>query len=249
MKPAWDAVNGFDPNTCPASNVPATPVLALQADALYYTVNDAVTLTYTVANVTSLSLNEPLVALDSAGNVSYACDDPRNVLQGTSLHGSCASTNLLAANTGTITLTGTNTNVDGAISTGSSSTSTATSVTVGLAPIVRGLVNYTTGQACDLTTNPGCTISASQTDIIEVFGLGFNPSGGNMVELANPSTQAWLTQADGYYFWDYSRTQLNAQIGCFVAPGAWNLQVVSPNAGSVPSASVSITVSPSSSCN
>ena len=44
-------------------------------------------------------------------------------------------------------------------------------------------------------------------------------------------------------------TQLNAQIGCFVAPGAWNLLVVSPNAGSAPSAGVSITIKHSGSCN
>jgi hypothetical protein len=250
-KPAWDAVNSFDPNTCPASNAPAAPVLALQADATYYTVNDSATLTYTAANVTSLSLSEPLVPGPS-GNVSYACNNASalaNPSHPNALLGSCAFTNVLAANTGTITLSGTNTDVDGATATGSSSTATTTSVTVGAAPIVRGLVNYSTGQSCDLTTNPGCIISANQTDTIEVFGLGFNPSGGNMVELANQSTHAWLTQADGYYFWDASRTQLNAQIGCFVTPGAWNLLVVSPNAGSAPSAGVSITVNHSGGCN
>jgi FG-GAP-like repeat len=244
IKPAWGAMNGFNPGACPASNIPATPVIAMQADAAYYTVNDIARLTYSAANVTSLSLNEP----PTQNPPSFACDSSQT-LPGNSLTGSCAFTNVLAANTGTITLTGTNTDVDGSLSTGSSSTTSTTAVTVGLAPIVVGLVNFTTGQACNLTTNPGCTISANQTDIIEVFGLGFSPSGGNMVQMTNQSTQAWLSQADGVYFWDYSRTQINAQIGCFVAPGTWNLYVVSPNAGSVPSAGLSITVNPSISCN
>jgi hypothetical protein len=127
------------------------------------------------------------------------------------------------------------------------STRVATSVTVGLAPIVYGVVNYTTGQVCNVTADPGCVITASRMDILEIYGVGFRPTGGNTVKLANGSTEAWLYETDGYYFWDQSRTQLNAQIACYVTPGAWTLYVYSLNSGT-PSNGVLVSVSAGGSC-
>jgi hypothetical protein len=246
-KPAWSAMAGFNPNNCPAPNVPPTPVIALQADAFYYTLNDTGKITYTAANVTSLSLSEPKFPPDRPA--SYSCD-PGNTYA--PLHpdlrvGSCAFTNIKAAYTGTITLTGENTNVEGIPGAGVS-TRVATSVTVGLAPIVYGVVNYTTGQVCNLTANPGCVITASQMDILEIYGVGFNPTGGNTVKLVSQSTEAWLYETDGYYFWDQSRTQLNAQIACYVTPGSWVLYVFNPNNSGAPSNGVPVSISAGASC-
>ncbi|MCC7343006.1 MAG: hypothetical protein IT170_18130 [Bryobacterales bacterium] len=134
------------------------------------------------------------------------------------------------ANTGTITLTGTNSNVKG-VRQGAVSSATATTVTVGLAPIVTGLVNVTTSASCDVQANPSCTLVANQGDILEVFGKGFSLTGGNLLELSNQSGSDWLYQDDGYYFWDGSRTQINAQVKCSVTPGAWTLYAKSPTSG------------------
>src|SRR5437764_4688475 len=79
VKPAWTAMTSFSPNSCPAATVPPTPVLAVQADASYYTVNDTATLTYTDANVTSLALTEPVQNAQS-----YDCNSGAP-LQGTGL--------------------------------------------------------------------------------------------------------------------------------------------------------------------
>jgi len=134
------------------------------------------------------------------------------------------------ANTGTITLTGSNTNVKGSRQ-GAASYGTATTVTVGLAPIVTGLVNVSTGASCDVQTNPSCTLAANQGDVLEIFGEGFSPTGGNTLELANQSASDWLYLGDGYYFWDGSRTQINAEVKCSVTPGAWTLYAKSPTSG------------------
>ena len=237
VKPAWAAMNSSGP-----CNVPFGPVLTLQADATYYTVNDTATLTYTDANVTSLALNEPV---QNAQSYDCASGAP---LQGSGLLGSCAFAVITAANTGTITLTGANQDVDGVIQPGTSSTGVAYSVNVGPAPIVTGIVDVTNGQSCNYTVNPSCAISVNQTDIVEIFGLGFNPTGGNTVELLNQSSQAWFYEADGLYYWDDSRTQINVQTGCYAAPGLWTLYVRSPNSGT-PSNGVSITLNAGGGCS
>jgi hypothetical protein len=101
---------------------------------------------------------------------------------------------------------------------------------------------------CNLTANPGCVITASQMDILEIYGVGFNPTGGNTVKLVSQSTEAWLYETDGYYFWDQSRTQLNAQIACYVTPGSWVLYVFNPNNSGAPSNGVPVSISAGASC-
>jgi hypothetical protein len=113
---------------------------------------------------------------------------------------------------------------------------------------VTGIVDVTNGQSCNYTVNPSCAISVNQTDIVEIFGLGFNPTGGNTVELLNQSSQAWFYEADGLYYWDDSRTQINVQTGCYAAPGLWTLYVRSPNSGT-PSNGVSITLNAGGGCS
>jgi hypothetical protein len=240
IKPAWNAMNSFSSSSCPQSTVPPTPILAVQADATYYTVSDTGTLTYTDANVTSLALNESPSGPPGSSFQASDCESGEP-LGSLGLLSSCAFTTFTAANTGTITLNGTNQDVDGVLQTGSSSTAAVYSVTVGLSPIVQGSYDYTNGQSCNYLTNPSCMLSVGQTDILEIFGLGFRLTGGNTVELSNQSTGWWFYETDGQYFWDDSRTQINAQLGSFVAPGVWTLQVRNPSSGT-PSSGVSITV-------
>ncbi len=246
-KPAWSAMADFNAANCPGPNTPPTPVIALYADATYYTINDTGKINYTAANVTSLSLSEPVREGSPASN---SCDPKNNYapLSVTLRVGSCAFTNIAATNTGTITLTGNNTDVDGRVGAGLS-TRVATSVTVGLAPNIKAIVNATTNQSCDLTLNPNCVITASQLDVLEIYGEGFKPDGGNSVLLrANDGSQVYLDEADQYYFWDQSRIQLNAQIGCFVTPpGSWTLSVKNPNSGNW-STGVPISILASGSC-
>jgi hypothetical protein len=238
-KPAWNAMNSFSSSSC---SVPPSPILALQTDAAYYTISDTGTLTYTDANVTSLALNESVPGGPGASVQEYDCDFD-TAMSPLGLLGSCAYIPFVASTTGTITLTlsGTNQDVDGVLQTGSSSAAAAYSVTVGLSPIVQGIYDYTNGQSCNYLTNPSCMLSVGQTDILEIFGLGFRLTGGNTVELSNQSTGWWFYETDGQYFWDDSRTQINAQLGSFVAPGVWTLQVRNPSSGT-PSSGVSITV-------
>jgi hypothetical protein len=263
-KPAWgvmSAVNPY-PASCPAAGVPPTPVIAvLPADGgvptaganPYYTVNDTANVFYTGANVTSLSMSPPPGIVPAAS--SWACDVPSTRLaSGSALVGSCGYalfTDMSSVGTGLFTLSGSNNDVDGAqVAASTQATPVNTPVTVGLAPIVTGLVDFNnTSQQCNLTTNPSCTLTVSQLDTIEVFGAGFNPTGGNTITLTNQGNQQVLSISDGYYFWDASRTQMNAQIGCFVPAGSWTLSVVSPNTSSLPSAGSAITVNASASCN
>ena len=268
QKPAWTALTTF-PNIIPGNptspgvcaQVPPTPVIAIlppdggvptSGANPYYTIGDTANVFYTAANVTSLTMSA------TPGNIpassSWACDVANTLLSnGPSLVGSCGYAQFsVMANTGTgaFTLSGSNADADHATSiTPTSATPVSTLVTVGPAPIVTGLVDSNnTSQQCNLTTNPGCMLTVSQLDTIEVFGAGFNPTGGNTIQLVNQSGQQTLSVGDSYYFWDASRTQINVQIGCFVPPGAWTLHVSSPNPGSVPSAGASITVNAGAGC-
>ena len=62
------------------------------------------------------------------------------------------------------------------------------------------------------------------------------------------TAQVWFYDADGLYYWDDSRTQINLQIGCFAAPGLWTLYVRSPNSGT-PSNGVSIALNAGGGCS
>jgi hypothetical protein len=261
QKPAWSALTGFNPALCPATQVPPTPVIAvLPPDGVvptsganpYYTVGDTANVYYTAANVTSLSMNA------TPGNIpafsSWACDVPGSQFpSGSTLVGSCGYAHffsMASPGTGSFALSGSNTDADHAAASPTAATPVSTPVTVGLAPILAGLVDFNnTSQQCNLTTNPGCTLTVTQLDTIELFGAGFNPTGGNTIELVNQSGQRWLSISDGYYFWDASRAQMNAQIGCSVPAGSWTLYVFSPNQGSAPSAGASITVNASAGCS
>jgi hypothetical protein len=141
--------------------------------------------------------------------------------------------------------------VDGVSSSGTTPASPVTKYAdVGTAPKVTGAVDFNnSNQGCNLTTNPGCMLTVSQLDTVEFFGAGFSPTGGNKIELLGGSGQQELNSNDNFYFWDASRGQINAQIGCFVSPGVWTLYVQSPNSGSAPSNSVSVTVTASSGCS
>lgn len=252
-KPAWTAMLNY-PASCPSSSLPPAPVLALYADATYYTVGDPATITYGAANVTSLSLSEPVTGGATGGILS--CGSTFQVSAGTSLVGSCAS----AANvtmprqTGqlTITLTGANTDVAGALDNPPTNGSASITVTVGPGPILTGIVEGNNGQSCNFTQNPGCTITASQGDMIEIYGEGFNPLGGNAVNLIPPGGSSpgplWLYITDGYYYWEGARTQINAQIACYVTPGVWQFDVWNPHQ-EAPSSTYSINIVSSSSCN
>jgi hypothetical protein len=218
----------------------------------YYTIGDTANVFYTAANVTSLTMSA------TPGNIfpvsSWACDVPSSQLApGSAPEGSCGYAHFFSmqsAGTGAFTLSGYNADLDGGqASPPTTAAPVSTPVTVGVAPMVTGLVDSNnTNQQCNLTTNPGCILTVSQLDTIEVFGAGFNPTGGNTIQLVSQSGQQTLSVGDSYYFWDASRTQINAQIGCFVPPGTWTLQVVSPNSGSVPSAGASITVNVGAGC-
>jgi hypothetical protein len=216
----------FSPNACASSTTPPTPVLAMQTDATYYTVNDTGTLTYTDANVTSLALNE-----SPAGSnfQAYNCDT-NQALTSLGLLSSCAFTTFTAANTGTITLTGTNQDVDGGWQQSPTSSAQALGVTVGPAPIIGGIIDYSNGQLCNYVTNPSCVLSVGGTDILEIFGLGFSPSGGNTVEVVLGFSQVWLYAGDGYLYWDSSRTQINAQLRPLYS-GTWTLYAWNPHSG------------------
>jgi hypothetical protein len=227
IKPAWNAMIGFSPSSCPSPTVPPTPVLAIQTDATYYTVNDTGTLTYTDANVTSLTLNEPPVGSNFQ---AYDCKED-NPLTALGLLSSCAFTTFTAANTGTITLTGTNNDVDGGLQQSPTSSAQAVGVTVGPAPIIGGIIDYSTGQLCNYVTNPSCVLPVGPTDILEIFGLGFSPSGGNTVELVLGFSEGWFYAGDGSYYWDASRTQINAQLSSLYA-GTWTLYVWNPHSNS-----------------
>jgi hypothetical protein len=148
-----------------------------------------------------------------------------------------------------LTLSGSNADSDHETVSAFSAPSISTPITIGLAPIITGLVDFNTSQQCNLTTNPGCNLTTSQLDIIELFGAGFNPTGGNTIQLTNHSSTVSLSVGDGYDFWDFSRTQINVQIGCSVAAGTWTLTVSSPNAGSTTSTGVPITVTANAGCN
>jgi hypothetical protein len=85
-----------------------------------------------------------------------------------------------------------------------------------------------------------------QLDTVSIYGEGFDPTGGNTVELTGPGT-VWLYSLDGSYFWDGSRTQINATLYSAVSTGLWTVTVRNPNSGT-PASSFSINVVAPGSC-
>ena len=98
---------------------------------------------------------------------------------------------------------------------------------------------------------PRCKVSGrdrNTLDVLELYGAGFSPTGGNVVGLVSGNQQQQLNQTDGYYYWDGSRGQINVQIGRYIVPGTYSLSVLSPNSGAAASSTVS-TVDANSACN
>jgi hypothetical protein len=70
----------------------------------------------------------------------------------------------------------------------------------------------------------GNNITADGTLI--VWGTGFTPSGGNVIQLVRPGFDAVsLDEADGLPFWDQSPDQINADLGGKLVPGQWQISV------------------------
>jgi hypothetical protein len=241
-KPAWNAMLGF-PSNCPSGFLPPAPVLGLYADAPYYTQGDVGIIAYTAADVSSLSLSEP----PSSGGI-FSCETSDLIQSGdTPLVGSCAALYVaMQITTQQITLSGSNSDVNNSQSPYQTDGSASAAVTVGPNPIIGGIQDYNTGQTCNFTQNPGCVLTANQDDILVVYGEGFSISGGNTIHFTGPG-DVWLYETDGYYYWDDSRTQINAQVGCYVSPGAWSFSVLNPKSGN-PSATYSINIVSSPSC-
>lgn len=146
--------------------------------------------------------------------------------------------------TSQITLFGVNTDVEGSPSGNQTQGSASINVTVGPNPIITKVRDADTGQSCDFDVDPSCILTANQYDTIEIDGRGFSLSGGNTVYLPGAG---WLFEGDKYSFSDASRTQINAQIACYIPPGNWTFNVWNPHNGN-PSASYSINIVASSSC-
>lgn len=271
-KPSWAAMTGFDGSGCSS---PSMPVVAAQTDASYYTINDSGTVTYTAAGATLLNLSEPPPPNANGQYSAYSCDysEPLTQLVPTNgLVGSCAYTGLTMS-----TLTPPDVKLSG-INDPAGKQCTATNClagcqctqasawvpgapntypTVGLSPIVYGIIDFTTGAQCNLQTNPQCVLQAGQTDVLEIFGAGFTPSGGNTVQIRDATgTTFYFNEADGLYFWDGSRSRVNVQLGpspqppaCAAAGNATlSLSPSSNNTGSSPSAPVAITIVAASGC-
>lgn len=244
-KTSWTSFLDY-PSDCPSAVLPPAPVLGIYTDAPYYTQGDTGIVAYTAADVTSLSLNEPpdsgVYSCETSDEIESASNPP----SATPLVGSCSALYVTMDNlTSQITISGSNTDVDNSPFGYQTNGSASTTVTVGPTPIVGGVQNNNTQQTCDYTQNPNCTITASQEDTIVVYGQGFTPTGGNTMNIAD----WWLYETDGYYYWDSSRTQINAQIGCYIPPGSYTFNVHNPNsANGEPSASYSIDIVSSPSC-
>jgi hypothetical protein len=245
------------PANCPSgtgSLPPAPPVLGAYADASYYTQGDTGIIAYTAADVTSLSLNEtPSTTIPGV----YSCGTSEPICSGAPPAGSCPAALYVGScsalyvtmtnTTSQITLEGQNADVADTQSSAGPPLYASANAAVGPGPIVGGIQDYTNGQSCNLSENPSCTITASQDDTLEIYGEGFDPSGGDTVEFNGSGGTQKLFMSDGYFFWDPSRTQINAQIGCFISPGSWTFAVYNPNSGT-PSAGYPINIVSSSSC-
>ena len=251
-KAAWTAFTGFNPSACPAEGVPAPPVVAVTTDSTYYTVNDLAKVFYTAGNLTSLTLSQ--VQLLSP-LTSFACDTGAQ-LDPARLVGSCAYA-LSSPMTTTGTISPKVTGVNSRNGQSSPDVSDTTSVEVGLGPKVAELGIAGTQQTCDLNANPGCVLTVSRGDTLEVKGRGFSDSGGNTIELVSGGTSEWLWEGDGYAFSDHGpdhpRTRtfpqwISAQMKCEVPAGSWTLYVKSPNSGTR-SNGANIVVQANPSCN
>jgi hypothetical protein len=86
--------------------------------------------------------------------------------------------------------------------------------------LINSVIDQTTGQSCNLSQDPNCTLTVSQNDILQISGSGFSTAGGNTLHLTGSGGDWWLYEGDGYLFSDTSYTQITAQVACYLPPGA-----------------------------
>lgn len=113
--------------------------------------------------------------------------------------------------------------------------------------LINSTTDQTTGQSCNLSQDPNCTLAVSQNDILQISGAGFSIAGGNTLHLTGSRGDWWLYEGDGYLFSDTSYTQITAQIACYLPPGPWTLSAIIPILGNSTRA-YSIDIAGSSSC-
>jgi len=225
-KPAWAILASFYANNylnCPYTPSAAPPIVSLTPSSDYYTLGQPVRVTWTAADVASLSLSQ-------GHGASYSCEPDQTApapLSQTGLAGSCAYTDtppFYTTGPQTLTLTGTN-------GVGGSQNAYAT-VTIGSAPIVNAVTDWS--YAPTIHANSG----------IIVWGNGFSLTGGNTIQLTRPGySDVWLYNGDGHYFWDKSHSQINAALDGRAAPGEWTVYVRNGYSG-IPSAAYVITILP-----
>jgi hypothetical protein len=219
-KPAWSNLASyylFNSLSC-LSSYP--PIVSLQADTNFYTVAQPIQVTWTAADVQSLSLSQGHGATYSClprGGV-YALISPNQLV------GSCAFTSaspFYGAGSQRITLTSFN---------GNQAQSASVDVTIGNAPVITAVTNS------DYTSN------ITQYSVIIVWGQGFSVTGGNTIQLTRAGfPDVWLYETDGAYYWDDSHTQINAALNAWAAPGQWTAVVRNGYTGT-PSAGFVLTI-------
>jgi hypothetical protein len=219
-KSSWTTLSNFyryGSLACPSQPTAATSIVSLTPANNFYTFGQPVRVTWTAADVASLSLNRTF-------NSAYSCGKG-TLLSTNQLVGSCAFTNattFTTAGTQSLTLTGAN---------GQGGTQLATaSFSVGPAPLVNAVTNQ----------NYQSTIHT--TDYLIVWGNGFSVTGGNTLQFTRAGyTDVWMYETDGHYFWDLSYGQINAELAARLAPGQWTLYVRNPYDGT-PSTPFTVTI-------
>jgi len=233
-KPALTAMLNYPSLGCPD---PAIPVVALMTDAPYYVAGDQAQVTYSAADVTSLSINATRIPPSfSCINNTFLSPDPL---------GSCGYTKIVIQGSPPLLLTGTNGSPPG------KSALPVRPFTVGTMPLLDHVDNLSNATSCRLATSQGCPLNATQLDRLFVYGLGFDRAGGNIITLTGPGT-VYLFEANPVttpppVFIQSTPGLIDAALGCFVSPGTWTLTVKNPNSAT-PSAGMTLVVSHHPNC-
>ena len=204
-------------SSCPSGIYPPAPVLGLYADATYYTQGDTGVINYTAGDVSSLSLNE------SPDSGIFSCETSDQILgasnppSSTPLVGSCSSLVVQMTNT-TQQITLSGSNAD--------------------------VDNSQSGYQTNGSASTSVTVGSNPI----VGGLQDYNTGQSCNFYQDPSCVITASQEDTIIdYWDNSRTQINAEVACYVTPGSYTFNVLNPHNGN-PSSSYSITITGSSSC-
>ena len=220
-KNAWSTLTSYYNNTlsCSAPSS-AAPVLEVNLDAVYYTVNQPIGFYWTVTDGSSLTLSQ-------GHGGSYSCMYG-GVVSSNGLDGSCAYTvanGFSSTGNQTITMTA---YTDSA---GSPAFKSYT-VPVGAGPVISAITD----------SNYGTYITSNS--IIVVWGEGFAIHGGNTIQLYNNSTglNYWLYETDGMYYADnFSYYQINAALGGVPPAGSYTVYEGNPFTGT-PSNGYALTI-------